>query len=108
MLSTLLSVLIGIAVFFGCIGLLWAFVSFMGFLVDLIRVPFSLTGLIVAVIQQKKGMGESGRTIAMRALIVGTIGAAVLALIALLLGASLVHIGLAALAGFFLGAVFGL
>ncbi len=108
MFSTLLSVLAGIAAFFALIGLLWAFVSFMRFLVDLIRLPFSITGLIVAVIQQKRGMGEDGKTIARRALLVGAVGAILLALIAFVMGASLTNIGIAALIGLFLGAIFGL
>ena len=64
--------------------------------------------MIVSVIQQKRGMGENGKTIAIRALIVGAVGAIALALVAYCLGAGLAHIGIAALVGLFLGAIFGL
>ncbi len=108
MASGLVSVLVFIAAIFVAMGLLWAFVSFLGFLIELISLPFSLTGLIVSVIQQKRGMGENGKTIAIRALIVGVVGAIALALVAYCLGAGLAHIGIAALVGLFLGAIFGL
>lgn len=100
--------LAGVLAIFVMCGLLWAVVSFAGFLLELITLPFSLVGLIVSVVQQKRGMGENGRTIAIRALIVGGIGAVALALVAYFMGASLAYISIAALAGLFLGAMFGL
>ena len=108
MVEGLVTVLACILAFFVVAGLMWALISFIGFLFELIALPFSLTGLIVSVIQQKRGMGENGRTIAIRALIVGVIGAIALAVAAFLLGGSLAHIGIAALVGLFLGAMFGL
>jgi len=108
MLEGLLLVLACIAGFFILCGVMWACFAFLGFLVELISLPFSLTGLIVSVIQQKRGMGENGKSIAIRALIVGLIGAVALAAIAFFMGANLANIGIAALAGLFLGAIFGL
>ncbi len=108
MLSALASVLVFIAAIFVTLGLLWAFVAFLGFLIQLISLPFSLTGLIVSVIQQKRGMGENGKTIATRSLIVGVIGAIAVGLAAFCFGAAPAHIIIAALVGLFLGAIFGL
>lgn len=108
MISGLVAVLAGILAIFLMCGLLWALVSFAGFLLELLTLPFSLVGLIVSVVQQKRGMGENGRTIAIRALIVGGIGAVALALIAYFMGAGPAYIGIAALAGLFLGAILGL
>jgi hypothetical protein len=103
-----MAVLVGIFAFFVIAALFMAVVSFAGFLLELLTLPFSLVGLIVSVVQQKRGMGENGRTLAMRALIVGAIGAVALAAIAFFMGASIGYIGIAALVGLFLGAMFGL
>lgn len=108
MLEGLVAVLAFILAMFVMAGLLWAFVSFLSFLVSLIGLPFSIAGMIVSVVQQKRGMGESGKTIALRALLVGAVGAIAFAAAAFFLGAPAIHIGIAALAGLFIGAVFGL
>ncbi|MBX9948838.1 MAG: hypothetical protein K2Y39_06735 [Candidatus Obscuribacterales bacterium] len=108
MLEGLLVALACIAGFFLLCGVMWACFAFLGFLIELIMLPFSLTGLIVSVIQQKRGMGENGKSIAIRALIVGITGAVAFAAVAFFMGASLAHIGIAALAGLLLGAMFGL
>lgn len=108
MLDALILLLACVGGLFLFAGVMWACISFLGFLIELITLPFSLTGLIVSVIQQKRGMGENGRSIAIRALIVGVIGAVALAAIAFFIGGTLAHIGIAALAGLFLGAMFGL
>lgn len=108
MVEGLLAVLAGILALFVTAAVMYAVIMFIGFLFSLITLPFSIAGMVVSIIQQKRGMGENGRTIAIRALIVGVLGAIALALIAFFMGATGAQIALAALIGLFLGAMFGL